>query len=467
MMNIKANSKKAYKLMHDGVLALARAEQQGIRIDMDYCEKQKKGLTRRIIWAEKQFYETSFYRDWVDSLKGNAPNIYSPTQLGVFLYKVKRFKPANTTKSGAGATGEESLEQLDLPELQMLLTAKKLKKIRDTYLEQFVREEVNGYLHPSFALHLVRTFRSSSNNPNFQNIPKRDEEAKQITRGALFPRHGHQLLELDFGSLEVRIAACYHQDPLMLKYINDPSTDMHRDMAAEIFMMDIDHHKKASHKILRAATKNGFVFPEFYGDYYKNCAKSIACKWMGLSETCVWKKGMGLELEKGFHISDHFLTKGINNLEKFTKHVQDIEAIFWNDRFTVYNRWRERWWKLYQRKGYFDTLTGFRCSGVMGKNEVINYPVQGSAFHCLLWTLNALDSHITEKGLDTRIIGQIHDSVVLDVLPSERLAVVAASKNIACVELSRAWDWINVPLTIDFEMAGVDQSFAEMREAIL
>ena len=68
-------------------------------------------------------------------------------------------------------------------------------------------------------------------------------------------------MEADFGSLEVRIAACYHQDPTMIKYIKDETTDMHRDMAQQIFKLsNFDKHNRA-HGILRTAAKNGFVFP--------------------------------------------------------------------------------------------------------------------------------------------------------------------------------------------------------------
>ena len=125
---------------------------------------------------------------------------------------------------------------LEIPELNNLLQIRKLKKNRDTYLNGFLREQVNGYIHPSFNLHLVRTFRSSANSPNFQNIPIRDKESMQLTRRALFPRPGHQLLEIDYGQLEVRIAACYNQDKQLIHDI--VQGDMHGDMASQIFMIN-------------------------------------------------------------------------------------------------------------------------------------------------------------------------------------------------------------------------------------
>ena len=73
----------------------------------------------------------------------------------------------------------------------------------------------------------------------------------KTTRKALYPRPGHQLLEVDYSGLEVRIAACYHKDPVMLKYINT-GYDMHADMAAQIFMIDdFDKHKPDDHVSFR------------------------------------------------------------------------------------------------------------------------------------------------------------------------------------------------------------------------
>ena len=459
-MEINPNSIDAYKLMHQGTLAFARAEQQGIRLDMEYAENKKKHLTRKIKRLETKFKETKFYRHWEHSTM-KTPNIDSNDQLATFLYKVKKLKPAHETSSGKGATDEDALTQLNIPELNDLLRIRKLKKIRDNYLEGFIREQVNGIIHPSYNLHLVRTFRSSCDKPNIQNIPKRDEEAMIICRKALFPRKGHQLMEIDYGSLEVRIAACYHQDPVMLKYIKDPTTDMHSDMAKQIFLIDNFDKSRSDHKFLRTAIKNGFVFPQFYGDYYVNCAKALAVKWCGLSEG-KWKPGQGVEFE-GTHLADHLATYGICSLKDFTEHIKQIEFDFWNNRFKVYAKWKKRWWNTYQKNGYVDLLTGFRCSGLMSRNDAINYPVQGAAFHCLLWSFNEADRIMRKEKWKTRLIGQIHDAIILDVHPDEIKHVGKVIQRITCEDLPKAWTWINVPLEVEADLGDIDKSWAELK----
>lgn len=460
-MNINPETYDAYQLLHNGTLAFSRAEQQGIRIDIDYCEETKKKLTKRIEKLENELFETSFYRHWSHSIGGKKPNIYSNTQLSSFLYKVKKLEPVYNTKSGQGATDEDALNELDVPELKIILKARKLKKVRDTYLEAFTREQVNGYIHPSFNLHLVKTFRSSSDSPNFQNIPKRDEESMRIVRGALYPRPGHLLLEADYSGLEVRIAACFHKDPTMLKYIKDPTTDMHGDMAKQLFFLD--SYNPSKHKVLRNATKNGFVFPQFYGSYYKNCAIGLATGWCKMPRAGKWKATDGI-LIKDEPLGTHFHRNGITSMKKYINHVKEIEADFWNVRFPQYTRWKEKWWKEYQQKGYFYLKTGFCCSGVMSRNDVINYPVQGSAFHCNLWAFTKLDNYIQENKMDSKIIGQIHDSIVMDVHPDELSQICEIIKRITCKDLPKAWSWINVPLDVEIDIGGVDASWVEMNK---
>jgi len=382
-MTVNPRTDEAYQLFHNGILALAKAESQGIHVDVEYIQNKKQHLTRKIERLEKKFKETSFYKKWSDSQEGNV-NIYSPTQLANYLYKTKHIRILKETASGQGSTDEETLKQLNIPELNILLEIRKLKKVRDTYLDSYLREQVNGVIHPFYNLHLVKSQRSSSDSPNLQNVPKRDEETMQMVRGALYPRQNHQLLEIDFHQLEVCISACYNKDSRLIKYIKDKA-DMHADMSEQIFK--IDKYDPNKHKVLRNATKNGFVFPEFYGDYFVNCAENMACGWGKLGKGR-WKAGEGIEFDNMF-LSDHLISKGITSLKQFEKHIEKIEDDFWNNRFEEYSRWKERWWNTYRKYGYFDSLTGFRCSGVMTKNEVINLPVQG----CLQKDSKVLTEH--------------------------------------------------------------------------
>jgi len=455
-MTLNPKTKEAFALLMKGILALARVEQQGLRIDVDYIERKKIHLTRKIERLENQFRETELFRHWQHIVGGNI-NINSNPQLSNYLYKIKKVRVQKETYSGAGSTDEEALKAMNIPELETLLQMRKLKKLRDTYLDALGREQINGYVHPFFNLHLAASFRSSSDHPNLQNIPKRDEESMQLIRQAIYPRPGHQFLEIDFKGIEVAINACYNKDSNLIKYVSDPNSDMHGDMAKQIFMLD--EFDKSAHNVLRQAAKNGFVFPEFYGDYYINCAENMACGWGKLPKSR-WFEGQGIEVDDKF-LSDHLISKGIISLKKFEEHLRKIEKDFWENRFPEYAQWKERWWSLYKKYGYIDTYIGFRYSGVMDRKQVISYPGQGTAFHCLLWSLIQIDDIIQKEKLDTKIVNQIHDSILFDTNPDELSYIIKIVKDITSNKLPEFWKWIIVPMSVDLEIAPVDRPWNE------
>ena len=462
-MKINPKTKEAYNLLHEGILALARAEQAGIRVDVSYIEHQKIVLTRKINRLENEFKETNFFKHW-EHTTGGKVNINSDQQLSHFLYKVKKLKPPKLTTNGQGSVDEDALKQLNIPELNILLECSKVKRLRDTNLDGFLREQVDGYIHPMFNLHLVKTFRSSANSPNFQNIPVRDEESMLVCRGGLYPRPGHQLLEVDFKGIEVSVNACINKDPTLIKYQKNPKSDMHGDMAKQIFLLDKLDKSIPAHKVLRYGAKNGFVFPEFYGDYYKNCAVGL-CEWGQLPQSR-WQGGEGLEIGsfEPQWLSDHLISKGIKSFNAFTDHVQAIERDFWDNRFPGYAEWKNRWWKIYQRYGYFDTPTGFRCGGIMGRNDVTNYPAQGSAFHCLLWSFITLDNISIKEHWDSRLIGQVHDSALFDINKNELQHIIETVIDVTTKQLPDHFDWICVPMAVEMEICQVDQPWSMKKE---
>lgn len=448
----------AYRLMHEGILALGRAELAGMRVDLEYICREKKRLTYRIEKLKALILNTKLGKDWKKKYGQNF-NINSGLQLRDILYKDYKLKTVNHTKTGMGKVDDETLSSLNVEGLSDLLRMRKLMKIRDTYLTAFEREQVNGYIHPFFNLHTVVTFRSSADRPNFQNIPKRDKEAMKIVRNAIFARPGHQLMEVDFSKLEVSIAACYHKDPVMLKYLTSEHNDMHGDLAAQIFKIkDFDKHV-SEYSYLRSAAKNGFVFPQFYGDYYVGNAEGLS-KWVKLPHRR-FKRDEGVLMPGGINISEHLIKHGIPSYNAFVEHLKGVEYDFWNNRFRVYKKWKERWLAEYQRRGYFYSLTGFKYSGIYRKNQVINYPVQGAAFHCLLWSFIQVDKWLRENNMDTRLIGQIHDAMVLDVNPNEFQEVYKKVREITTQKLSAAWKWIIVPLDVETEITNVDAPWSK------
>jgi uracil-DNA glycosylase family 4 len=450
---------EGYKLFHYGLIALQNAEYQGMRIDVEYCKTKKEELTNEILELNERFKESELYALWRQVYKDKL-NLDSNAQLGVMLYDHLDIEPINVTKTGKGATDESSLSDLMksgvVPELEHILRTRKLKKIRDTYLDGFLREQVNGVIHPFFNLNTVSTYRSSSNRPNFQNIPKRDAEAQEVCRRAIYPRKGHQLLEVDYSGIEVRIACCYTKDK---KLIYDTiHGDMHGDMAVELYMLDSLDRKHKGESTLRQGAKNGFVFPQFYGDYYGNCVPILL----------MWAENV--ELSDGTPVYVHMQDQGILELDKkgnvkdadaFYEHVKQVEDQFWNVRYKTYTKWKDRVWKGYQKNGYVELKTGFRCGGVLKRNELLNRPIQGSAFHCLLWSFIMLDRISKKEKWRTKLVGQIHDAIIFDVHPDELEYISGVIRRVMCEDIRSAWDWINVPLDIEADLSPVDGSWFE------
>jgi DNA polymerase I-like protein with 3'-5' exonuclease and polymerase domains len=100
----------------------------------------------------------------------------------------------------------------------------------------------------------------------------------------------------------------------------------------------------------------------------------------------------------------------------------------------------------------------------MGKNDATNYPAQGSAFHCLLWSFITLTNISIQEHWDSRLIGQIHDSMIWDVHPPELAHLVETVKQVTSVELLKHWDWICVPMNVEYESCEVDQPWSTKKE---
>lgn len=407
-----------------------------MRVDVVRLDRTMAKATEKIKALTERLKEDDIWKLW--KRRFEKPSLGSRPQLGKILFGDLGYKVGAVTPTGRAQVDEEALSKIDLPFVKMYLKVEGLKKLRSTYLMGLKREVVDGFVHPVFNLHMARTYRSSSDNPNLQNQPVRDPEMGKPIRSCFIPRDGHVLVEIDYGKLEVCIAACYHRDPVMLEYLNDPSRDMHRDMAMECYMLPQDQVTKGA----RFAAKGGFVFASFYGSYYAQTAPGL---WNAIDKD-------GLKTVDGVGLKEWLADHGVGSLEKFTDHIQRVEEDFWGRRFKVYAQWKLDWFRQYQKMGGFQMLTGFRVDGVHKRNDVINYPVQGAAFHVLLWSLIQLVKWLKKNKMRSVVGGQVHDSVIADVHRDELDDYLAAAKRIMTGDVRKAWPWIIVPLETEAEV---------------
>jgi DNA polymerase I-like protein with 3'-5' exonuclease and polymerase domains len=445
------------------ILVFAEMEDTGAYIDMDYLKKQETHCEERIKTLGGEFCKTGLYKKWRKEF-GNKTNIGSGAQLGHMLYSVLNLKQKKKTESGENSTDKEALLSLGVPDLKPLASMKLFQKARGTYIEQIKREVCECLIRASFNLNTVASFRSSSNSPNLQNTPIRDKDIGIIIRGAYVSRFGKKgiILEADLKGAEVSGSACYHKDPKFMEYISSSKNDMHKDTMALVLECGIPQIDKN----LRQLCKNKFVFPEFYGDWYKSCAEAI---WPEMQKLC---------LADGMPVLEHLASVGMLKLPKqykkgtiltmeeyptqfgcFEEHMKEVEDKFWNEMFPVYTAWKDSWYKKYLRNGFVDSLTGFRYTGVLDRKQTINYPIQGTAYHLNQKGLNMMQSYLKKSDMQTVAFNQIHDSQLFDTVEDELPIVVKHLNMLMNKRLREIYTWINVPIVVEFERTDVGQSW--------
>ena len=430
---MRATTRDAYELFHDGAIALARVEENGMCIDVERLGSSIRKTEQKIKELEHRAKKTKGWAAWKRRF-GSKASMGSRLQLGVVLFEEMGFEPVKN-KDGKIQVDEKQLERIDSDLARLFVNIEKLKKLKTTYLEGISREVVDGLLHPFFNLHLVETYRSSSDSPNFQNIPIRDAKMGKIIRSCFVPRPGHALVEIDYGALEFRVCACFWRDDSMVAYASDPSLDIHRDMAAELYCVPRDGVTKE----MRFYAKNSFVFATLYGSYYKSTSRSL---WQAM-ESSSMVDADGRSVKK-------ILSRKSIDKHNYPDHVQRVEEKL-QARFPQWTKRKEEWWSKYLRTGRFRMLTGFELEGVYSRNNLMNTPIQGPAFHILLWSLIRMVKWCAKRR--TKIVGQIHDSIVADVHLSELDEYLAVAKQVMTKDVRDHWSWIVTPLEIEAEVA--------------
>lgn len=449
-----------YQLLHDTQLALSEIEAAGVRIDKGYLDATIAATEARVRDMKAELRADPVYALWRRRF-GEKTNLTAPAQLAQIVERDLGYKLDKRTKGGARASADKSaLEGVDHPFVRLYQDLQKVGRLLSTYLGGIRREMVqhadgDWYVHPSYNLNTVITFRSSSDSPNFQNQYKRDPEYAEIMRRCYVPRRGRQFVENDYEQAEVKIAACYTEDPVAVEECTDPTKDAHRDAAARLFFLT---PAEAADKPVRNVAKNGFVFPEFYGDWWLSCARSM------------WAATKGMKV-KGSDETVHarLAANGVTTLGTgdpkdvrpgtFEAHVKQFEDWYWNTKYKVHTKWKNDWYAAYLRDGGFTMKTGLAVNGVLTKKDAVNYPIQGSAFHCLCWAMVRKLRRIRKYKMRSLLIGEIHDCDVADVPPGERDAYIDLSRSIMCDEIRAAWPWIVVPLRVEVEACPVDRSW--------
>jgi DNA polymerase I-like protein with 3'-5' exonuclease and polymerase domains len=475
---------QGYQFFHKGLQALADATVHGIPMDELYYLEQRHSLTERMEGLMDTLTKgevAAAYHGHTGERLGIVTKDFSAKALRIVLFKILGLPAVKKTATGLASVDKEVLSKADHPWVSALLEWRKVHKIVGTYIAQFVREINEGRMHPWYPLHTTQSTRGSSQGPNFQNVPKRDKEAKKITRRGITASTGHRLCAVDYGSQEVRTAAILSGDPVLMEYCHQPDSDMHTDVAHRIWAIDPDWISSG----LRFHSKGGFVFAQFYGSYYVSCGVEMWEKC--IIDPMVLDEYKGQELAPEHHVllKDHLVSTGVitNDEGKLTKlkirgqletvtqqqadfvnHVKTVEAWFWQ-RFAALRAWQERMTHEYQQTGYVSMPFGFRRGGLLNNNKIFNTAIQGTAFHFLLWSYIQLHRHSLTHWR-SRLMGQIHDEMLYDMAAGEEQEVLDTTVAVMEDRIRERFDWISVPLVAEPEWSPVDGNWTEMQDVV-
>jgi DNA polymerase I len=376
------------------VRVLARMEQVGVAVDVEWLRALNQRLADEAVELEKRIQEEA----------GEPFKVNSTPQLRAVLFDKLGLTPQKKTKTGY-STDAASLEKLrgQHPIIELLLRYREVEKLRSTYGEGLVGEVgADGRIHATFHQTVARTGRLSSDQPNLHNIPVRTEEGRQFRR-AFVPAEGFELLVADYNQIELRVIAHLAEDPGLIEAFAT-GRDVHTTTAARVFAEDpseVTGEHRAKAKMVSYGLAYGM---EAYG--------------LG--------QRLGIPTEEAQGILDAYF-------EAFPN-VKD---------------YMERTVAQARQRGYTETLMGrrrpipelsspnFRIRQA-GERQAMNAGIQGLAADIFKVALVDLDRAIESRRVQSRLILQVHDEVILEVPPDERddMAELVSTTMAAACDLS-------------------------------
>ena len=386
---------------HPLIRVLARMEETGIRVD----QEQLKVMSGRMEEELAQLSDTIF------QFAGRPFNINSPQQLGKVLFEeMKLPAPVKYGKGKAISTAADVLETLaeEHPVARKVLDYRQIAKLKGTYADALPQliDPATERLHTTFNQAGAATGRLSSSNPNLQNIPIRTELGREI-RAAFVPRRGWKLIVADYSQIELRLLAHMSRDAVLVDAFRN-GEDIHTRTAAEVFgvpplMVTPEHRRNAK------AVNFGIVYGQTP---------------FGLSQS------LGIERKEA---------------------EQYIRAYF--ERYAGVRRWLDGTIVDVRRSGVSINLFGRRRpipdmnsrnpnARNFAERTAVNTPLQGTAADLIKLAMIRIDEKL--RGMQAKMLLQVHDELVFEAPPEEVSEVAAMVKS-----LMEGVTKLEVPLVVD------------------
>jgi DNA polymerase-1 len=358
-------------------VVLQKIERNGVQIDAALLEQQSAELGARIIELEAKAHE----------LAEQPFNLGSPKQIGEIFFEKLKLPVVKKTPSGAPSTDEEVLQKLaeDYPLPKVLLEYRSLSKLKSTYTDKLPKgiNKDTGRVHTNYAQAVAVTGRLASNDPNLQNIPIRTKEGRRIREAFVAPAGSH-IVSADYSQIELRIMAHISEDENMLRAFAE-GVDIHRATAAEIFGVapeSVESEQRRYAKVIN------------FGLIYGMSAFGLASN---------------LGIERG--AAQSYIERYFARFSGVKQYMDDtrLQAKARGYVETVFGR---RLWLP-----EINSPNGPRRQGA--ERAAINAPMQGTAADLIKLAMVAVQNWLETDKLQTKMIMQVHDELVLEVPDAE------------------------------------------------
>ena len=361
------------------VPVLSAMENNGVSLNSNTLKELSIDLEYEIKKLEERVFEQA----------GEVFNLSSPKQLGVVLFEnMKIDEKIKKTKSGQYSTSEETLQKLAGKHsiIDNILEFRQLKKLKSTYVDalpELVNQSTNK-IHTTYSQAVAATGRLSSVNPNLQNIPIKTEKGRKV-REAFIPSQGNELYAADYSQVELRLMAEMSGDKNMVDAFRN-GHDIHTATASKVFnvsMEDVDREMRNKAKMVN------------FGIIYGISA-------FGLSQRLNIKRKEAKELIDGYFTTYPGVKQFMDDSIDIAREKGYVETIFK----------RKRLLKDINSKNA--VVRGY------AERNAINAPIQGSAADIIKVAMINIHEEILENNLESKMILQVHDELVFDVVPSEK-----------------------------------------------
>jgi DNA polymerase I len=353
-------------------------ERIGIAVDGDHLEQLESHFAAEVRRAADEAF----------AVIGKEINLGSPKQLQVVLFDELDMPKTKRTKTGY-TTDADALQQLYIktehPFLLHLLRHRDVARLRQTIEGLLKTVAPDGRIHTTFNQMIAATGRLSSTDPNLQNIPIRTEEGRRIREGFVVGPGFDCLMTADYSQIEMRIMAHLSEDKLLIEAFKS-GRDFHSITAARVFDVDADDVTVEMRAKIKAMN---------YGLAYGLSA-------FGLGQQLRIEPGEAREL-----MDEYFETFG--GVRDYLRGVVD-EARKAGFTETIWGR----------RRYLPDLTSDNRMRRETAERMALNAPIQGSAADLIKVAMLNVDRALTESGLASRMLLQVHDELVFEVAPGER-----------------------------------------------